>query len=101
MMYVGPLRADESLTEHTRALLNSDAGVQGAISFLRQQGESKIGSIRILVATGVLPLGEAKRLVHCSETWRDQRDADEALRKSLEEALETANASSRLLPRAS
>ena len=89
MIHIGPLRVDESLAEPTRALLNSNEGVQGAISFLRQQGESKIGTMRILVAVGQLTLAQAKTLVHRSETWRDQREADETLHESLEDALQT------------
>ena len=104
MIHVGPLRVEEGLAERTLILLNSDEGVQGAISFLRQQGESKIGTIRVLVAVGAFSLGEAKRLVHCSETWRDQQDADETLHRSLEEVLrtvETSGATSAvLLPKA-
>ena len=102
MIHIGRLRVNESLAEPTRALLNSGDGVQRVISFLREQGESKAGSIRMLVAVGRLSLREAKSLVHYSDTWRDHHDADEALHEALEEVLQAMDSPpvSNVLPRA-
>ncbi len=92
MIYIGPFNVKPSIAEHTRTLLESADGVQAAIAFLREQGESKIGSIRALVAVGGMTLREAKRVVHCSATWRDKQSADEALHQSLEETLQLIQA---------
>ena len=92
MIYIGPLRANSALAEPVKALLDSDGGPQKAISFMRQQGESKIGSIRALVVFGSFALADAKRLVHCSETWRDYRDADDAFHTSLAETFHAVDA---------
>ena len=88
MIYVGPLKVDEKLAARTQTILQSSIGFEEAIAFLRLQGESKIDTIRMLVVTANLGLGEAKRIVHLSPAWHDRRAHDDAFHDSLVQAVD-------------
>lgn len=49
---------------------------EDALRWLRQSGASPIDSIRTLTQLGV-PLSDAKRSLHFSETWADIRESSE------------------------
>lgn len=52
---------------------------------LREEGFSKVGSIRATSAVLRIPLAEAKRRVHDSQAWSDRKEADEEFHRSLSE----------------
>lgn len=64
-------------------LFAEDAALDDVLSFLREQGCSKVDSIRVLVQAGNLNLREAKRVVHASSVWADTQEHDERLHDTL------------------
>jgi hypothetical protein len=62
-----------------RAAVLWDGGEQwdAILGRLRAEGFSKIECIRATVELLRLPLGEAKRVVHDSQTWADVRERDD------------------------
>lgn len=56
------------------------------VRYLRDQGLSRVDSIRVIVQIFGLSLGKAKEVVHLSETWRAERASAEQLWDDLEEA---------------
>ncbi len=75
----------ELLVARAREMLARDGTMEEVLSLLRRGGCSKIESIRLLREIAGLGLGEAKRRVHLSETWRDRRASDDELHASLEQ----------------
>jgi ribosomal protein L7/L12 len=74
----------EMLVTRARETLSHGGDVEEVLALLRQSGCSKVESIKLLREIAGLGLGEAKRRVHLSETWRDRREADDELHASLE-----------------
>ena len=62
------------------------ASHEDLIRYLRDAGCWKIDSIAILVSSCGIDLGKAKELVHCSPTWSDRGEADDAFHAIAEEA---------------
>jgi hypothetical protein len=59
------------------------AALDDVLAFLREQGCSKVESIRTLVQVGKLNLRDSKRVVHASKVWADTREDDERLHDTL------------------
>lgn len=68
----------ESLLSKYQKEPSQDQSMEGLLSFLREQGCSKIDSIKALRIFKDMSLEDAKRTVHLSETWADRRESDEA-----------------------
>lgn len=66
-----------------------DAGapIEDLIGYLRDAGCSKIDSMVILTASCGVDLGQAKELVHCSPTWSERRESDDAFHAAAAEAV--------------
>ena len=62
-------------------------GPEDLMSYLRDEGCNKIDTIVILLDVLGVSLGDAKRLVHLSSTWRDVREQDDALHEKIVDAL--------------
>jgi hypothetical protein len=67
----------ETATDRAEALWATGQDWDAILRTLRAEGFSKTASIRASVEVLRLPLADAKRLVHGSAVWRDQRAADE------------------------
>lgn len=61
------------------------------LATLRAEGFSKVDCIKATVDLLRLPLGEAKRVVHDSETWADVRDRDDEWQENLVAELEAGS----------
>lgn len=57
------------------------------LHFLRSQGCCKVTSIAVLAKTLAVGLGQAKEMVHTSQTWADVRARDDQFHASLSENL--------------
>ena len=62
----------------------NDTDVDSFLRFMRQHGCSKIQSIKALMISREIGLGEAKKVVHLSPAWRDRRTSDDSFHAQLE-----------------
>ncbi len=69
-------------------MLRGDENIEGVLLFLRRNCKNKIASIEVVARLLNISLGEAKLLVHTSETWLDVRERDEAFHQTVATALE-------------
>ena len=69
-----------------RKLKEDGVGLENILTYLRKEGCWKVDTIAILHEALDVSLGDAKGLVHCSSTWRDVREQDDALHDKLIEA---------------
>lgn len=76
-----------SALEVSRTMLSSGASTEEVLAKLRERGCSKIDSIRVLMQITNIPLGEAKRVVHLSKAWEQERETHDAFHKSLEDEI--------------
>lgn len=60
-----------------RKLIGEGASLEAILGILRTAGYSKVHSIKALVDLGQATLGDAKEIVHKSDTWKDVRERDE------------------------
>lgn len=67
----------EYLMSICKEMLTQGCDLEEILSFLRQNGCSKVYSIRMLTKLKGINLQEAKRIVHFSKTWEDVREEDE------------------------
>jgi ribosomal protein L7/L12 len=74
--------------EETRLLWQSRSGMENFLRELRSRGARQIESIKAVRELAVMSLGEAKEIVHFSQTWADTREASEDLHEAAYEALE-------------
>lgn len=64
-------------------MISEGRGVEEVLSRLRQDGYSRIESIKILVTLPDFSLAEAKRAVHTSNAWEEAREEAEHMHESL------------------
>ncbi len=67
------------LLERSRQILLASDEMESALQYLRQNGCTKVDSMRVIVKLQDLTLDDAKRIVHFSKTWEDVRKRDEEL----------------------
>jgi hypothetical protein len=77
----------DKLISECKDLVAQWRGEEDIVLFLRQHGCSKLESIAILKSALDVDLGQAKKIVHFSEAWKDRRLEDEKFHKDLETAL--------------
>ena len=77
-----------SLTNHCQQLHAQGKSQEEIVSFLRSQGCSKVGSVRVLAKAVGIDLGKAKGVVQLSNTWADTRKRDDQFHELLYKALE-------------
>ena len=73
--------------ENARRMYEAGAPIDAIIKMMRNEGTSKVMSIRVLAELGV-PLVDAKILVHESPVWSDVKVEHEQFAESLERALD-------------
>ncbi|WGV23238.1 hypothetical protein [Halotia branconii] len=81
------MKNEEFLIEQSSQLLSQGKDTENILAFLRKNGCSKSQSIVILKKLQKIPLDEAQKLVHLSQTWQDTRDYDEELNRLFYEIL--------------
>ena len=72
-------RDRETTLSTCREMLSEHDDIEAVLLFLRQSGYSKMESLKALLALKVCGVKDAKLTVHLSQTWQDQREADEQL----------------------
>jgi hypothetical protein len=77
---------DESIIHAMQQLVNSGCRQAELIPAMRDAGLSIIPSIKLLTRFYGLSSSDAKKAVHCSETWADCRKSNEALHETALEA---------------
>lgn len=75
------------LISECEALIAQGRNEEEVITFLRDQGCSKLESIAVLKSAMGVDLNHAKRLVHFSQAWKDKRDEHDKFHEDLETAL--------------
>src|SRR3990172_2917260 len=70
----------------SRRMHDTGRSTEDILAWLREQGATKVESIRLLIELGGLANEEAKMIVHWSDAWQDTREADDGLQASVEEA---------------
>ena len=70
-----------------RKLKQDGVDLESVVAYLRDEGCWKIDCIAILREALGISLGDAKRLVHGSSTWRDVREKDDTFHDELIDAL--------------
>ena len=70
------------VTERATAMWDDGARWDEILETLRAEGFSKVDCIRATVE--ILPLADAKRIVHDSRAWADRRKTDEQFHDVLE-----------------
>ena len=73
------------LVDRYRQMLSVGDSVENVLGQMRQDGTSRTGSIKLLMALTGQTLSDAKAVVHMSATWRDLRDDAERLHEHLED----------------
>ena len=74
----------EEVVNNCRMIVRNSGSVEAAIKQLREFGFSKIDTIKTLMMSEGLSLGDAKRIVHLSETWSDRVASDDQFVDGLE-----------------
>ena len=71
-----------------RAMPPNERGEEDALRYLRDAGMSIIQSMRAMTRARGYSLAEAKQLVHGSDTWADQRAANDEFHEQLARGLD-------------
>ena len=74
------------LKELALELRRANASSEEVLAKLREAGASPIQSVGLLHEVHGLPLADAKRVLHESEAWRDQRPIWDELHEEIEHA---------------
>jgi len=67
------------LLERSRQMLSMSEDIESVLQYLRQNGCTKVDSMRVIIELRGLTSDDAKRIVHFSKTWEDVRKRDEEL----------------------
>ncbi len=78
----------KNLLVQCEAMLLEGKSIEHVLSFLRENGCSRIDSIKAVMALENKTLSQAKETIHFSKTWEDTREKAEAFHDSLIDALE-------------
>jgi ribosomal protein L7/L12 len=82
-----PMVDRHRLIGECRKLKQDGVDLESVVAYLRDEGCWKIDCIAILREVLGISLGDAKRLVHGSSTWRDVREQDDTFHDELIDAL--------------
>jgi ribosomal protein L7/L12 len=74
----------QSYLKSAKAMKLNNQTREDILRKLRDDGANKLESMRVLARLEGLDLGEAKKIVHFSETWKDVQQSDEQLIEDFE-----------------
>jgi ribosomal protein L7/L12 len=77
----------DGIKNEASALLKAGKSKEEIVVFLRQSGCTKGISVMLLPSILNCDLVEAKKIVHFSKAWADQKETDEKLQRQFEESL--------------
>jgi 3-deoxy-D-manno-octulosonic-acid transferase len=66
---------DPAIMNEVRRLNEKSSDLEPILAYLRARGATQLESIAVLSSVLGTPLGEAKRAIHDSATWRDRNEA--------------------------
>jgi len=66
------------LLHGARRIVSNSEGDERLLAYLRENGATKIDSIKIIQNAKSLSLKDADELVHYSSVWADRRESDES-----------------------
>lgn len=76
----------EAILSHGRQILEQGGSIEEVLLLARQQINSKLVGIKIVVELLGLSPGRAKALVHHSLTWQDMKERDEQIEELMLQA---------------
>jgi hypothetical protein len=79
----------EAILLGARHLVGSGESIESALRYMRSVGLSQIECVKAVKSLIGGNLGQAKEIVHFSETWSDMRPYQERLHKDLSDGLST------------
>jgi hypothetical protein len=80
----------EELQAQSRKLFSAGEGYEVIVEFLKNAGLSKFESMILMVESEIASLGQAKEIVHKSESWAERRDSDDEFHKQIHQAVSVA-----------
>ena len=69
-------------------IFNDTNDIEYVLTYLRDNGYSKVQSMQILIELQKIDLDEAKRIVHLSKVWADTYSRDENIHDAIKKVLE-------------
>jgi len=78
---------NHTLISECRMMAAQGKNLEDIMHFLRAEGCSKVMSIAVLAKALEVGLGQAKEMVHTSQTWADVRERDDQFHASIPENL--------------
>lgn len=78
----------KTLLVQCKAMLSEGKTIEDVLAFLREEGCSRVDSIKAVMVLEDKTLSQAKETVHYSKTWEDTRESAEVFHDSLLDALE-------------
>ena len=74
------------IIETAKQLLEANTSEEDILEFLRVSKFHKMESLKAMREISKLSISEAKKLVHLSKTWADQKETDDALHELIEQS---------------
>jgi hypothetical protein len=81
------MSSDMESIRHCKELRAQGCSDEGLLSFLRNEGCSKVRSIAVIAEVLELPQAKAKEVVHSSNVWADVRHQDDRFHEDLAKRL--------------
>ena len=78
----------DSIIKRCRKMISDGESAEAMLRVLRNEGFSKVQSIKTLAEIKNISINESKKTVHGSDTWSDARQKDEDLHRYIGDALE-------------
>ena len=82
-----PQERYEAVLQGARHLIDGGESMESALRYMRSAGLSQIECVKAVKSLMGGNLGQAKEIVHFSETWSDMRPYQEQLHKGLSDGL--------------
>lgn len=82
-----PQERYEAALQVARHLIDGGESVESVLKYMRSAGLSQIECVKAVKSLMGGNLGQAKEIVHFSETWSDARPYQEQLHKDLSDGL--------------
>ena len=81
------MKDKEEVLARCKTEYEREHNIESVLLLLRENGYSKVQSIKTLIETLQIPIDEAKRVVHLSQAWRDRYHTDEKFHDLLEKSV--------------
>jgi len=82
------MEQDKEIKSNCIKIFNETKDIEYVLTYLRDNGYSKIQSVQTLIELQKTDLGKAKRIVHLSKSWADMYSRDEKFHDAIEKVSE-------------